>query len=146
MLTRCATMAHTTNSSDKGINPYEASTVQSGQRLERSSFRLSATFVIAVVLTGGLFLAVLFTRGRFESIFLDFDTKLPVATCIGLNPWTVVAIGVFFLLTLAKELIVTRRTLVRLYNRFACLAALAIGCAYTVAMLLPLLRIGTPLS
>jgi hypothetical protein len=139
-------MAHTTNSSDEGINPYEASTVQSGQRLERSSFRLSATFVIAVVLTGGLLLTVLFTRSRFESIFLDFDTKLPVATSIALSPWTVVAIGVFFLLTLAKEFIGIHSTLVRLYTRFACFAALGIGCAYTVAIFLPLLRIGTPLS
>ena len=70
---RCAIMAHATNNGDTGINPYEASTVQSGRRLDRSSFRLSATFVIAVLLTGGLLLAVLFTRGRFESVFIDLD-------------------------------------------------------------------------
>ena len=132
-------MTHTTESAQERPNPYEASSVKYDRPSGGSSFRLSLTFVFALVLSGGLFLAVLFTQSRFEAIFLDFGAELPFPTICALSPGMLVVTGVLFLFTLAKEFIGIRKRLVRLFNGFACLAALSLGSVYAVALFIPLI-------
>ena len=139
-------MAHTTKSADDKPNPYEASGVKSDGTSGDSSFRMSVTFVFAVVLSGGLFLAVLFTQSRIESRFLDFGVELPFATICALSPWTLGVAGALFLFTVAKEFIGIDTRLVRLCNGLACLAALILGLIYAAAIFLPLIYISTTLS
>lgn len=135
-----------TNSGGENLNPYETSTVSPSDKLDRTSFRFSATFILALVLNGVLFVAVLLTQNRFENILMDFDVELSTATVIALSPWIFLMIGSLFLFTVVKELVYTRTKLARICNAFACLAVLIIGSAYAVALFLSLLPLIEDLS
>ena len=96
-------MTPISNTTQDSVNPYETTAVRSVDASVSSYIRFGISFRIAIVLTGGLFLAVLFTRNGFAEIFDNFGVELPGATQIALHPGTLVFVGSPFLLTFAKE-------------------------------------------
>jgi len=128
------------------VNPYEPSNVASSAQRRLPSTRFSFAFAFALLLNGGLFAAILWTRHPFGNIFMDFDVELPFATTIALSPWTLLGVGALFVFTFAKEFIQGHPTFVRNCNGLVCLATLILGFAYGAAIFLPLIGLVEALS
>lgn len=134
---RYGIMSHATPPAQSNSNPYETGIVTSDEHLGSSYVRFSTSFRFAIVLTGGLFLAIVFTRNVFKDMYGGFHVDVPSATLVALSSGTLVLVCSLFLFTLAKEFFCPSGSLVRDFNGFACLAALVVGLAYTIAVFLP---------
>ena len=79
---------------DENINPYQPPTSPADGEGDRAPWWPGFANLLALLLTVGLLLGVSFTRRRFDQLFADFETELPVATTIALSPVSlVVAVG-----------------------------------------------------
>jgi hypothetical protein len=135
-----------TSETVKPVNPYEPSNAESSGQGRRPSVRFGFAFAFALVLNGGLFAAILWTRRPFGNIFLDFDVELPIATTIALSPWTLLGVGALLVFTFAKEFVQQQPRFVLNCNRLVCLATLILGFAYGAAIFLPLIKFMESLS
>jgi hypothetical protein len=128
------------------VNPYESSATASSGQSVRPAIRFSFVFVLAVLLNGGLFAAIVLTRRPMGSIFVDFEVELPFAATIALSPWTLVGIGGLFVFTIAKQFFPSPPAFTRIFNWLVCLATVVLGFAYGFAVLLPLIGLIKALS
>ena len=123
---------------DEQINPYEAPT---GPLIDVPRREGRFAFWLAVLLTGGLAVLVLVSRRWFESIYAMYGESPRWPASVAVSPWTMLLIAALFLFTLAKEVVVKRKRLLRHLNLYICLAAL-VGCfLYFAAIITPLMTI-----
>lgn len=126
---------------EERTNPYAASPVKDDTTPGGSSFRLNFSFILALLLSGGLLLVILVTQSRYESFFTSFDLSLPSSTIFALSPAMLVLASALFLITVAKEFVGFRTKLVRLCNGIVCLVSLILGLVYVVSLFLPLITL-----
>ena len=131
---------------DENINPYQPPTSPADGEGDRAPWWPGFANLLALLLTVGLLLGVSFTRRRFDQLFADFETELPVATTIALSPVSlVVAVGLL-VTALATAFIPRAHRLRRYAGGLIVLATTVLGLLYALAICLPLMAIITELS
>jgi hypothetical protein len=104
-----------------------------------SRINRNGIFACALIFTGGLFAAVLRTRGSMSKIFADFDVIRTPVTKIALSEYFVWILGALFGLTIIKELLLKKSKLKAVCSILAVLVAVSLGLLYVVGAFLPLI-------
>ena len=118
---------------DKQINPYE-SPHTSEPKANSNGFQITFGFVLALMLTGLLPVAIFFSRGRAIQTFVDFDIELPTLTRWAIS-WAFVLLTCgLFLFTLVKEFVLPPVMSTRMLNSLSSLAAVLLGLFYAFAV------------
>ncbi len=117
------------NDAEKQINPY-SSPHASESNAGSTGFRFNFAFVMALLLTGVLPVAIFFSRGPALKFFDDFGIELPTLTCFAMS-WTFLLLTCgLFLFTLVKEFVLPPVMSTRLINTLSSLTAIVLGILY----------------
>lgn len=117
------------NDAEKQINPYESPNA-SESNAGSTGFRLNFAFVMALLLTGALPVAIFFSRGPALKFFDDFEIELPTLTRLAVS-WVFLLITCgLFLFTLVKEFVLPPVMSTRLINTLSSLTAVVLGFFY----------------
>jgi hypothetical protein len=115
----------------------------SGNQPTDAAHRISAADVVlaatSLLLTGGLLAAVLRTQAGFSKIFADFAMKLPTLTLLVSSPGFTWLVGVLFVTTVLKELLLRNVTARTIWNACAILAVQVLAALYVIGIFGPLI-------
>ena len=95
----------------------------------------------ALLFTGALLVGVVSTQGRFNRMFIEFNTKLTPLTDFVRSPSFAWLAGTLFVVTIAVEFGLKRRKWKATFSTIAILAAVLMAAVYVAGMFLPLIRL-----
>jgi hypothetical protein len=101
----------------------------------------SALTVASLFLTGALLVVVSCTRGSFNRIFTDFNTKMPAITNVVRSPSFVAMVVVLFGITIISSVVPRNRVMHAIWNKIAVVAVVILGSLYVLGMFYPLVRL-----
>jgi len=125
-----------TESNDSTETPLERGTVP-GPSKAGSILRTAESLFF----TGALFVGVVSTQGRFNRIFVEFNTKLMPLTDFVRSPSFAWLTGTLFGVTIAVEFAFKRRKWKTTFSTIAILVAVLMAAVYVVGMFWPLIRL-----